>query len=75
MKKVLSVAVMALMMAGATALACETCGCQAEKKAECAACAKVEKCEKCGAKQKCEACTAKKAAAKAAAAKAAETAE
>lgn len=38
MKKVMSIAAIALMMAGSAAFACDTCGCsakKAEKKAEC----------------------------------------
>lgn len=54
MKKVMSIAAIALMMAGSTAFACDGCGCKekkADKKAECSAssCSK----EKCGDK-KCD---------------------
>jgi hypothetical protein len=55
----MSIAAIALMMAGSTALACDTCGCQDKKadkaKTECEACKKEGKA--------CKACEAKKAAA------------
>jgi len=54
MKKVLTVAAVALMMAGSTAFACSSCGCTAKKEAK-------TECKKCTAEKKCEACTAKKA--------------
>ncbi|GEM_PF-2165131 len=68
MKKVLSVAAIALMMAGATAMACDTCGCKAKKavkKAACSACtagkdAKKADAKTCGA-DCTKACCAKKA--------------
>jgi hypothetical protein len=59
MKKVMSIAIVALMMAGSVAFACDSCGCKdkkAEKKAECSA---EKKCEKCTEEKKCEACTKK----------------
>ncbi len=62
MKKVLGIAVVALMMAGSVAMACDTCGCKdkkAEKKAECTACDHAKKCDKCTDEKKCEACTKK----------------
>ena len=58
MKKVMSIAVVALMMAGSVAFACDSCGCaekKAEKKAEC--CGKDGKCckeKKCDAEKKCD---------------------
>lgn len=55
MKKVLTVAAIALMMAGSSAFACAGCGCSA-KKAE----AKKE-CTKCEEGKTCKACEAKKA--------------
>ena len=54
MKKVLSIAVLALMMAGSTAFACDGCGCK-DKKQE----AKKE-CKQCEEGKKCKACEAKK---------------
>ena len=72
MKKMMSIAVVALLMVGSVAIACDTCGCKekkaekkecssctAEKKAECS-----KKCEACTAEKKCEACTKKCEAAK-----------
>ena len=71
MKKVMSIAAVALMLAGSMAFACDTCGCKdkkCEKKAEC-----------CTAEKKCDGCTAEKACApcekKAEAAKKAEASE
>ncbi len=69
MRKVLSIAMVALMVAGSVALACDSCGCKAKKadskKAACSACTakKADKsaCTKCTDKQACEKCTAKKA--------------
>lgn len=58
MKKVLTVAAVALMMAGSTAFACSGCGCSAKKADK--EKAKTE-CKKCTTEKKCEACTAKKA--------------
>jgi len=54
MKKVLTVAAVALMMAGSTAFACSSCGCTAKKEAK-------TECKKCTDEKKCEACAAKKA--------------
>ena len=66
MKKVMSIAIVALMMAGTTAFACDSCGCKdkkAEKKAECCGkdgkCCAEKKCEKCTDEKKCKACTKK----------------
>ena len=74
MKRMMSIAAIALMVAGSSAFACDTCGCKAKKaetKAACAACPAAKACDKCTAEKACDACTAKKAeAAKAAAAKA-----
>jgi len=61
MKKIMGIAVVALMMAGSVAFACDTCGCK-EKKAEkkdCSSCSAEKKCENCTAEKKCEACTKK----------------
>ena len=56
MKKVLTVAAIALMMAGSTAFACSGCGCSAKKsdkaKTECKACEKGKECKACDAKEK-----------------------
>lgn len=56
MKRMMSIAAIALMMAGNAAYACDTCGCKpkkAEKKAECSACSaskgKKAEAKKCGA--------------------------
>lgn len=73
MKKVLSIAVVSLLMAGSVAIACDTCGCQ-DKKAEKKACCTAEKkCESCTAEKPCEYC--KKQAEKAKKAAEAEAAE
>jgi hypothetical protein len=57
MKKVLTFAAVALMMAGSTAFACDSCGCaakKAEKKTECSeSCTKGKECTKDAAKKKC----------------------
>jgi hypothetical protein len=61
MKKLMSIAAIALFMTGAAALACDTCGCQA-KKAECekkSCSAQEKKCDKCTAEKQCTACEAK----------------
>lgn len=70
MRKVLSIAMVTLMVAGSAAFACDTCGCTAKKaenkKAACSGCAakKADKaaCTKCTKDKACEACAAKKAA-------------
>jgi hypothetical protein len=68
MKRMMSIAAVALFMAGASAFACDTCGCK-DKKADKAACCTAEKkCSACTAEKACDAC-AKKAEAKKAAAK------
>jgi hypothetical protein len=62
MKKMMSLAIVTLMMAGAAAYACDSCGCSAKKTEEkpaCSSCEKVKKCEACTAEQKCEACSKK----------------
>ena len=68
MKKVMSIAVIALMMVGSVAIACDTCGCKDKKaeKKECSTCdskkkgeCAEKKCEACTAEKKCEACTKK----------------
>ena len=66
MKRIMSIAAVALFLAGASALACDTCGCKAKKaegdKAAC--CTADKKCDKCTAEKPCAACAAKKAEAK-----------
>ncbi|MDZ8118355.1 hypothetical protein [Pontiella agarivorans] len=56
MKKVMTVAVLTLMMAGSSAFACSGCGCSAKKaekaKTECKACDKDKACKACDAKAK-----------------------
>lgn len=72
MKKVLNVAVIALMMTGAAAMACDSCGCtakKAEKKTECSTCTKAKDAKTCTAAKTCaadckKACCTKKAEAK-----------
>ena len=55
MKRMMSIAAIALMFAGSAALACDTCGCKAKKadskKAACTACASDKACTKCDAKK------------------------
>ncbi|MDH3982560.1 MAG: hypothetical protein OES84_06610, partial [Kiritimatiellaceae bacterium] len=49
MKRMMSIAVIALLVAGSSAFACDSCGCKAkkaEKKAECTSCTKDKKCGK-----------------------------
>ena len=49
MKKMMSIAVVALFLAGSSVFACDSCGCQAKKadsKAACSSCTKGEKAEK-----------------------------
>jgi hypothetical protein len=64
MKRMMSIAAIALFMAGSSAFACGGCGCSAKKaeaKTGCTACSKDKKSEtKCGADCK-KACCAKKA--------------
>ena len=71
MKRMMSIAAIALLMTGSSVLACETCGCQAKKaKGEKKACCSAEKkCDKCTADKACAACTAKQEKAKKAEAK------
>lgn len=72
MKKILSIAMVALMVAGSAAFACDTCGCAAKKaenkKAACSGCSakKADKaaCTKCTDKKACEKCAKKPAAKK-----------
>lgn len=75
MKKMMSIAAIALMVVGSSAFACDTCGCKdkkAEAKAACATCPVAKACDKCTSTKTCDACTVQKAAAaKAAAEKAA----
>ena len=64
MKKIMSIAAVALMLAGSMAFACDTCGCK-DKKAEKASCCTAEKkCETCTDKKACTACEKKAEAAK-----------
>jgi len=59
MKKMMSIAAVALMIAGSMAFACDTCGCK-EKKAEKAECCTAEKkCDACTAEKPCDACAKK----------------
>ncbi len=64
MKRMMSIAAIALFVAGSSALACDTCGCKAKKaegkKAACAACPAKKACKECTADKACKACTAKK---------------
>ena len=72
MKKVLSIAMVALMVAGSAAFACDTCGCAAKKadskKAACSGCSakKADKaaCTKCTDEKACKKCETKPAAKK-----------
>jgi hypothetical protein len=63
MKKIMSIAAVALMLAGSMAFACDTCGCK-DKKAEKKCCAAEKKCDTCTAEKTCTACTKKAEAAK-----------
>ena len=70
MKRMMSIAAIALFVAGSSAFACDTCGCKAKqaegKKAACSACpAEKTACKDCKADQACATCTAKKDAKKA----------
>ena len=55
MKKMMSIAVVALLFAGSAAFACDTCGCKAKKdaakKSECSACSGCSKAKKADAKK------------------------
>ena len=66
MKRMMSIAAIALFISGASALACDTCGCKAKKaEGEKKACCTAEKkCDDCSAEKPCAACAAKKAEAK-----------
>ena len=55
MKKMMSIAAVALMMAGSMAFACDSCGCSA-KKAEKACCTAEKKCDGCTAEKACAPC-------------------
>jgi hypothetical protein len=61
MKRMMSIAAIALFMAGSSAFACDGCGCsakKAEKKAECTACSKDKQADKkCDTDSKKESCT------------------
>ena len=54
MKKILSIVAVALMMAGSTAFACSSCGCEAKKaeKSECGSCKSEKKQTACGETKK-----------------------
>ncbi len=59
MKKMMSIAAIALFMAGASAFACDSCGCQAKKAEEKTACCSTNKtacCKKAGEKKCAEDC-------------------
>jgi hypothetical protein len=72
MKRMMSIAAVALLVVASAAVACDTCGCKAKKadtkKAACTACAKDKACTACTKDKACAGC-AKKAEAKDAAAK------
>jgi hypothetical protein len=62
MKRLMSIAAIALFMAGSSAFACDGCGCsakKAEKKAECSSCTEGKEAKKCPADCKKECCTKK----------------
>lgn len=64
MKRMMSIAAIALFMAGTSAFACDGCGCSAKKsekaKSECSSCSKDKKAEKkCAADCKKACCTKK----------------
>ncbi len=68
MKRMMSIAAIALMMTGASAFACDSCGCSAKKgkaKTECKACKDGKDCKACDAKKaeksSCSSCTKSKA--------------
>ena len=62
MKKMMSIAVVALFVAGSAAFACDSCGCKAKKadskKAACTACAKDKTCAGCAKKADAKKCPA-----------------
>ena len=67
MKRMMSIAAIALFMAGSSVFACDGCGCsakKAEKKAECSSCTAGKDAKKCGADCKKACCTKKADAAK-----------
>ncbi len=64
MKKIMSIAAVALMMAGSMAFACDTCGCKDKKAEKTACCTAEKKCDGCTAEKACEACEKKAEAAK-----------
>jgi len=64
MKKMMSIAAVALFVAGSTAFACDTCGCTAKKADKAACCTADKKCDKCSAEKPCAACAKKAEAAK-----------
>ena len=58
MKRMMSIVAIAMLVAGSTAFACDTCGCK-EKKAEKACCTAEKKCDKCTSEKPCDACAKK----------------
>lgn len=62
MKRMMSIAAIALFMAGSSAIACDSCGCKAKKsegkKAACTECKADKACAKCDAKKDAKKCTA-----------------
>ena len=64
MRKVMSMMMVALFVAGASALACDTCGCKAKQEEKKSCCTQDKKCADCTAEKQCEACAAKCAEAK-----------
>ena len=59
MKRMMSIAAIALLMAGTSVYACSGCGCSAKKdkaKTECKACKDGKDCKACEAKKGCKAC-------------------
>lgn len=61
MKRMMSIAAIALFVMGSSALACDTCGCKAkkaegEKKAACSACKTEEACKACTEKKAAKPC-------------------
>ena len=62
MKRMMSIAVIALFVAGSSAFACDTCGCKAKKadgkKAACTACTSDKACKGCAKKAEAKKCPA-----------------
>ena len=60
MKRMMSIVIVALLMAGATVYACDTCGCKGKKaEKKCEACTAEKKCEKCTEDKQCKGCAKK----------------